>query len=74
MASPVKTSIVSVCFALLIMVAAAHEGHEHTPGMDMSPSPTPHHSDPGMGNLVSPTALLGFLALIVTILVTGGRA
>ena len=51
------------------MVAAAHEGHQHTPGMAMSPEPAA-----SMGNnLVSPTTVVGFLGLIVTILVAAGE-
>ena len=68
MASPVTTTIFAACFALLIMVVAVHEGHEHTPGMVMSPEPAA-----SMGNLLSPTMMIGFLALIVTILVAGER-
>ena len=68
MASPVTTTIFAACFALLVMVVTAHEGHEHTPGMVMSPEPAV-----SMGNLVSPTVVIGFLALIVTILVAGER-
>lgn len=70
MASPVTTAIFTACFGLLIMVVAAHEGHEHTPGMDMSPEPAPA----SMGNhLVSPTIVIGFLTMIVTILVAAGH-
>ncbi|XVE75108.1 hypothetical protein DITRI_Ditri12bG0070500 [Diplodiscus trichospermus] len=64
MASSVTTTIFAACFALMIMMVAAHEGHEHTPGMVMSPEPAA-----SIGNLVSPTTVIGFLALIVTILV-----
>ncbi|XVF84887.1 hypothetical protein PTKIN_Ptkin17bG0075400 [Pterospermum kingtungense] len=70
MASPVTTTIFAACFGLLVMVVAAHEGHQHTPGMAMSPEPAPE----SMGNhIVSPTTVIGSLSLIVTILVGGGH-
>ncbi|EOY00338.1 Uncharacterized protein TCM_010189 [Theobroma cacao] len=64
----VRATIFAACFALLIMVVAAHEGHEHTPGMAMAPQP-----EASKGNLVSLTTVIGFLALIVTTLVAAER-
>ncbi|MBA0856228.1 hypothetical protein Goshw_025061 [Gossypium schwendimanii] len=62
MTSAVTTAIFA---ALLIMVVSAHEGHDHTPGMAMSPGPAATN----MGNILAPTAVMGvFLALIVAVL------
>ncbi|KAB2090925.1 hypothetical protein E1A91_A03G158100v1 [Gossypium mustelinum] len=62
MASAVTTAIFA---ALLIMVVSAHEGHDHTPGMAMSPGPAATN----MANILAPTAVMGvFLALIVAVL------
>ncbi|MBA0682610.1 hypothetical protein Goari_024311 [Gossypium aridum] len=62
MASAVTTAIFA---ALLIMVVSAHEGHDHTPGMAMSPGPAATN----MGNILAPTAVMGvFFALIVAVL------
>ncbi|WRX16074.1 hypothetical protein QQP08_008561 [Theobroma cacao] len=48
----VRATIFAACFTLLIMVVAAHEGHEHTPGMAMAPQP-----EASKGNLVSLTTV-----------------
>ncbi|OAY61530.1 hypothetical protein MANES_01G196300v8 [Manihot esculenta] len=63
------TRMLAACFALLVMVAAAHEGHEHTPGMDMSPAPAPNSST----TFVSPSMVIGFLAFVFSLLVVRER-
>lgn len=64
MASQVKWACFVACLALSAMVVAAHEGHEHTPGMEMAPSPS-HDHDHGKnhGSFAYPSMMLEVLAL-----------
>ncbi|MBA0586292.1 hypothetical protein Gorai_017036 [Gossypium raimondii] len=64
MASAVTTAIFA---ALLIMVVSAHEGHDHTPGMAMSPGPAATN----MGNILAPTAVMG--PKVFAVVVMGSR-
>ncbi|EEF42272.1 conserved hypothetical protein [Ricinus communis] len=60
------SKIVAACFAMLVMVVAAHEGHEHMPGMVMPPAPTPQTNSSA---LFSPSmVMVGFFAFMVSLL------
>lgn len=69
MASGMPAMMFAACFAMLLMVVAAHDGHHHTPGMYMAPAPSPTNSS----NLVSPSMVIGFIAFIVSLLVVRER-
>ncbi|WCJ21714.1 hypothetical protein M5689_003849 [Euphorbia peplus] len=61
---------VAVYLAMVIMVAAAHDGEDHamTPGMVMPPADPPSSS-----NLVSPAMLLPFFAALLSFLFSAAR-
>lgn len=65
MASSTKATMFAVCFAVLAMAAVAMD--PNMPNMPMSPSPGPSPSD-NLGNLASPSMMIGFLAFIVAFL------
>ncbi|EOY00339.1 Uncharacterized protein TCM_010190 [Theobroma cacao] len=67
MGSLIKATISAACFATLIIVVGAEM--DMPPGMVMPPAPTPNVS-----NLVSPSVVIGFLTLIVTVFVVTERA
>lgn len=69
MASQVKWAYFVVLLALFAMVVVAHEGHDHTPGEDIAPSPN-HYHDQGKnhGNFAYPSTILGVLALALPFL------
>lgn len=65
MASSTRATMFAVCFAVLAMAAVAMD--PNMPNMPMSPSPGPSSPD-NLGNLVSPSMMIGFLAFIVAFL------
>ncbi|KDP21296.1 hypothetical protein JCGZ_21767 [Jatropha curcas] len=75
MATRLGTVAAIFALSLLVMVVAAHEGHEHTPGMVMSPTSTPTPSPAkNSSTLVSPSMAIGLLlAFIVSLLVARER-
>uniref|UniRef100_A0A803PHJ2 Uncharacterized protein n=1 Tax=Cannabis sativa TaxID=3483 RepID=A0A803PHJ2_CANSA len=62
------------CLALCFLVAAAHEGHNHTPGMDMTPSPQPHDHGANHGSIAYPSFMVGVFALAFPFLAFWQRA
>ncbi|KAI3452772.1 hypothetical protein Pfo_009435 [Paulownia fortunei] len=59
------------CIVFLASVVAAHEGHDHN---HMAPAPSPATPPPPSGALSSsPSAVVGFLALVVSFLGVIGK-
>ncbi|KAJ6911599.1 hypothetical protein NC652_022020 [Populus alba x Populus x berolinensis] len=70
--SGMAVSMVAACVAVLIMAsaAAAHEGHVHTPGMEMAPPA----AAPSSGTLASPSMVIGIaLAFVASLVAVGER-
>lgn len=61
MASKISHAVFAACLAVFVAVAAAHEGHEHTPGMVMAPEP----SD-SLSSFTYPSMVVGLLGLLVS--------
>lgn len=57
-----------VCYGLImsLVMVSAHEGHDHTPGMDMSPGSPPKDSH---GNILTsfPALIIGFVAFLLSL-------
>lgn len=65
MDSQIKSAIIAACFSLFVIFGAAHDGHDHTPGMTMSPAPAPSHI-PSQSSFTYPSILFVIIALNVS--------